>query len=344
MTDDGRIEVLASGGGTQLAPSAGDPFDEDDPGPWRISGLAMTPGVTTGGSMIPTYWSEDVLREAAPYLEGEHLLSDRKHDPEESPGVDEVLGEVTESEYIDGHGIGYTAEIDDRDVARKIARNRLDGSPHLVRTLSDETRDVDGQEATVADEILGFDGLAVVRTGAGSDVGIELGTDAVEALAEAFDVQPSDEPAESGTDTNMSDIQDSDGPDVEQLQKENRELRSKLRSLEGESDDMKMAYAEALSETSPFDAETLCDRFEFRELREQIDAEDVVETLTPAPRTRDLNPTGQTQGSETAETLSADEEQELEVLHARRDALERFADDDHLETIDERIETLESKD
>jgi hypothetical protein len=99
VTDDDQIEVLASSGGTQLAPSAGDPFDSEDSGPWRISGLAMTPGVTTGGSMVPTYWSEDVLREAAPLLEGEHLLSDRKHDPEESPGVDEVLGEEDWEEW-----------------------------------------------------------------------------------------------------------------------------------------------------------------------------------------------------------------------------------------------------
>jgi hypothetical protein len=352
MTDDDRIEVLANGGGTQLAPAAPDPFDEDDPGPWPIHGVAMTPGLATGGSLIPTVWTADVLEDATPKLAGKDIVTDRDHNPEEKPGVREVIGEVTATEYLSGHGIGYNGEIDDRDIAQKIARGRLDASPYLYRTLSDEIRDVDGTEATVADEVLGFDNLAVVRNGAGGeDVSIEsgphpdLGSDAAEALAEAFPAeQRGDERAESRTgpsagQQNMS-SDNPDTPDVEQLQKENRELRARLRDQQTEDDELAFAYAEALSEGSPFEPSELVERYTFKELREKADAPEVVETLTPAPRTRDPDPAGATPGSGGAETLSADVEQELDTLQQRRVALSGHATDEHLNELDERIETL----
>ena len=354
MSNDDRIEVLANGGGTQLAPSAGDPFDEDDPGPWPIHGVAMTPGLATGGSLIPTMWTPDVLEDATPKLAGKDIVTDRKHDPEENPGVREVIGEVTATEYLSDHGIGYNGEVDDREIAQKIARGRLDASPYLYRTLSDETRDVDGTEATVADEVLGFDNLAVVRNGAGGDdVAIQtgphpdLGSEAAEALAEAFpDEQPSDEPAEPGTgpstiDTNMSN-NDPDDPDptVESLSEEVETLRRENKRLRAENSPIKGTLAETLAADSPFTADELADRFSFDELRERVEDDDVVETLTPAPRTRDPDPTGQTKGERGAETLSADDEAELETLRQRREVLADFATEARLDELDEQIETL----
>jgi cell division protein FtsB len=355
MTDDDRIEVLANGGGTQLAPDAPDPFDEDDPGPWPIHGVAMTPGLATGGSLIPTVWTADVLEDATPKLAGKDIVTDRKHDPEESPGAREVIGEVTVTEYLSGHGIGYNGEVDDREIAQKIARGRLDASPYLYRTLTDETRVVDGTEASVAEEVLGFDNLAVVRNGAGGDdVAIQagphpdLGSEAAEALAEAFpaDAQPSDGPAEPGTglltiDTNMSN-NDPDDPDptVESLSEEVETLRRENKRLRAENSPIKGTLAETLAADSPFTADELADRFSFDELRERVEDDDVVETLTPDPRTRDPDPAGATPGSGGAETLSADEEQELDTLQQRREALSEHATDEHLDELDDRIETL----
>ena len=346
---DARVEVLTPGGGTQLAPDAPDPFDENSMGPWPVHGVAMPEeSVTTGGSLIPTVWTADVLRDATPKLDGKDIVTDQKHDREEKPGVREVIGEVTATEYLSGHGIGYNGEIDDREIAQKIARGRLDASPYLYRTLTDETREVNGSEGRVPEAILGFDNLAVVRNGAGGDnVAIQagphpdLGSDAAEALAEAF---PVDERAESragpsAEQQNMSD-DNPDDPDVEQLQQENRELRARLRDQQTEDDELAFAYAEALSEGSPFEPSELVDRYSFKELREKADAPEVVETLTPAPRTRDTDPTGETQGSGGAETLSADDEAELDTLRQRREALAGHATDDHLEELNDKIETL----
>ena len=358
MTD--HVEVLATGGGTQLAPEAPDPFNESDSGPWPIHGIAMPEDkVLTGGSLTPTLWTADVLREATSKLDGQDIVTDQKHDPDDKPGVREVIGAVTATEYLSGHGIGYNGEIDDRSIAQKIARGRLDASPYLYRTLTDEKRDVDGTEATIPEEILSFDNLAVVRNGAGGDdVAIQagthpdLGSEAAEALAEAFPHEPrqrDDGPCQSSggnnydppSNTDMSDTQDPD-PDktVEQLSDENRQLRRRVQELELEHREIKGGLAEALAEQSPFDAGELEEKFSYKEMRARFDDGDVVETLTPAPRTRDPDPTGETQGSGGAETLSADEEQELDTLRQRREVLADFATEDRLDEIDDKIETL----
>lgn len=353
MSVPDRVEVLATGGGARLAPESGDPFDEDSTGPWPIHGIAMPENkVLTGGSLTPTLWTADVLEAATPKLDGKDIVTDRKHTPGEKPAARDVIGAVTATEYLSGHGIGYNGEVDDREMAKKIARGRLDASPYLYRMLSDETREVDGTEATLPEEILSFDNLAVVRNGAGGDDATiqagphpDLGPEAAEALAAAFphgsnaDERPDSRVGSPENRENMSN-QDPDDPTVETLQKENRELRAKLRARDDENDELAFAYAEALSEGSPFEPSELVDRYSFKELRGKVETEDVVETLTPAPRTRDPDPTGSDRGVGGAETLSADDEAELETLRQRREVLADFATEARLDEIDAEIETL----
>jgi len=139
----------------------------------------------------------------------------------------------------------------------------------------------------------------------------------------------------------MSDKDPDPDPTVETLQKENRELRARLREHESEDDELAYACAEALSEGSPFDPSELVDRYSFKELREKVETEDVVETLTPAPRTRDTDPTGETGGVGGEETLSPDDEAELDTLRQRREVLADFATEARLDELEAEIESIE---
>jgi len=175
------------------------PAFEDDSDPFVVNGVALGEGdVTVGASQTATYWPPPVLREAAPKLEGVPIVvnnSADSHDPGSQPPVSDIVGEVTDAAYADGVGIIYQGEVDDREIARKIDRGRVDVSPVMARELGDysETHD-----ARVAESIPEFRDLGIVFEGASDDASIETGPNASaavlsdnalagEALAAAFD-------------------------------------------------------------------------------------------------------------------------------------------------------------
>jgi len=66
-----------------------------------IEGIALKPTMDVEG----TDWPEDALREAADTLEGSPVIESFDGDPD-------TIGKVTDSEYRDGAGVWYRAEID----------------------------------------------------------------------------------------------------------------------------------------------------------------------------------------------------------------------------------------
>jgi hypothetical protein len=66
-----------------------------------IEGIALTPTMDVQG----TDWPEDALREAADSLKGSPVIESFGGDPD-------TVGEVTDSEYRDGEGVWYRAEIE----------------------------------------------------------------------------------------------------------------------------------------------------------------------------------------------------------------------------------------
>jgi hypothetical protein len=159
------------------------PAFEDDSDPFVVNGVALGEGnVTVGASQTATYWPPPVLREAAPKLEGVPIVANNSadsHDPGSQPPVRDIVGEVTDAAYADGVGIIYQGEVDDREIARKIDRGRVDVSPVMARDLGDysETHD-----ARVAESITEFRDLGIVFEGASADASIETGPNASAAV------------------------------------------------------------------------------------------------------------------------------------------------------------------
>jgi len=108
-----------------------------------IEGIALKPTSDVQG----TDWPEDALREAAESLEGVPVVENFGGDPD-------TIGEVTESEYRDGEGVWYRAEID-RDIPFdevKMAPAVTFGAPQL-----------DEDENRVMVKGLGFESMAPVQ-------------------------------------------------------------------------------------------------------------------------------------------------------------------------------------
>lgn len=176
-----------------LASQKSSPEFEDESDPIEVNGVALGEGDTTrGASGIATYWPGDVLREAASMLEGKPIVvnnNPESHAPGSQPPVSDIVGEVTDTAYAEGVGIIYQGEVDDYDIAQKIARGRVDVSPVMARTLGDydEQRD-----ARVAESISEFRDLGIVFQGASASNSIEIGPNpsaaalAGEALAAAW--------------------------------------------------------------------------------------------------------------------------------------------------------------
>lgn len=160
---------------------ATDSFDPDG-GPWTVHGVALTPSITHGGSGVARFWPEDALRDAADrgLLEGRPIVKNY-HDLDGQAPADDVIGEVSETEYAEGIGLVYEGEISDRDIAEKVANDYLDVSP--VPHIADETYDAD-RDAHVVEKLAGFRDIAVVATGAVEGNEIEMGANpAITALA-----------------------------------------------------------------------------------------------------------------------------------------------------------------
>lgn len=160
--------------------TAGDPTGiarcaplEGQEAPFTVHGVAIGSGDVTMGENGPKVWPAAELRRAAPSLVGVPLT--KNHDDER---VESVIGEVVDVGFDPDVGVVYEAEVDDRGLAMKIARGRLEVSIHAVH--ADGGRTDDGY--MIAEQIRFLD-LSVVPRGAAQSNTIESGTSQSEALA-----------------------------------------------------------------------------------------------------------------------------------------------------------------
>ncbi|WP_254547481.1 bZIP transcription factor [Halomarina pelagica] len=358
-----QTESRIAGGPAILA--AGQPTpapDNTEQGPWTIHGLALpADAVTYGQSHERTYWPADVVEAATEALREAHVV--RGH-PDEV-GLSDIVGQVTDVRFIEGLGLAYEAAVDDPDVAKQAERGRVDASPYLYRVLGDHD---EARDARVATEILDVRDLGIVPNGAAPGTGVQSGphpefagvsasasgsgpgsttaseaaVEVEEALSQAFGGGAGgilDEPMTNDTDGTPEAIEALESR-VEQLEQDNEQLRE-------ENATAREIYAEALSEHSPFDTETLTAKFDLGELRERVEATEEAD-VTPqvSPRTSSPSPSPDASGSEgdgTAgiEALSAAEQERLETLEQRRDLFRgRPGMADHVEQIETEIADL----
>lgn len=161
--------------------------------PFTVNGVAIGADEVTLGSNGPKYWPSDELRRAVQSLVGVPLT--KNHDDDR---VESVVGEVVEAGFEPDVGIVFEAEVDDEDLATKIARGRLDVSIHAAHRANGVT---DNGEMIVAD--IRFLDLSVVPRGGSPSNFVEAGSSPSEALASlnADDVEGY---LETGTSTNTT--------------------------------------------------------------------------------------------------------------------------------------------
>jgi hypothetical protein len=127
----------------------------------------------TFGTNGPKFWPAGPLRRSAESLVGAPLT--KNHDDER---VESVIGEVVDAAFEDGVGVVYEAEVDDFDIAQKIARGRLEVSIHAAHGADGRTDD----GAMIVEDITFLD-LSVVPRGAAASNTIQTGSSPTQALA-----------------------------------------------------------------------------------------------------------------------------------------------------------------
>lgn len=140
----------------------------DDDAPWTIHGIAIGEGdVTRGQSGIRKKWPREALKPATDTLEGRSLVED--HD-NSSRGV---VGEVVATEYRDGVGILYEAELYDEELAERVANGLLEVS---IRGYHGDVEEMDEtEEGAKLVERVRFDNLSIVPSGAAPSNSAEMG-------------------------------------------------------------------------------------------------------------------------------------------------------------------------
>lgn len=152
--------------------------------PVQVSGVAIGENdVTRGGSGKETLWPPETLKASAEGLMGQPLATDTNHtadDPKAQTPVEAIAGEITWSGYKPGVGVLYEAEVDDPDLATKIANGRVEVSPLVSRELEAlESGDADYK----ATDITRWRDLALVAQGAAPSNEITVGSNPMKAEA-----------------------------------------------------------------------------------------------------------------------------------------------------------------
>ncbi len=279
--------------------------------PYTVHGVAIGANEVTHGANGAKFWPEDELRAAVQSLVGVPLT--KNHDDK---SVESVVGEVLDAGFEPDVGIVFEAEVDEEELATKVARGRLEVSIHAIH--GDGGRTPAGE--LIAEDIRFLDLSLVPRGGSPSNF-IEAGESPSEALAslstdevagyfnksmsnDTDEHESEEEELEADIEAEEAEVEADESQDeqneaeveaaelrdeVQSLQAENQELRAELQSV-------RLEYAEQLSEGSPFEAAELAEKFSFDELREKFDEaeaslvtdEDTSEAeATPAPQTGD---------------------------------------------------------
>lgn len=182
MTDT-PYETIQSG----IAVLAEDEPTWDD-GPFPVRGVALPEDIVTNGDNtenVATYWSPDVVQDAAPLFEGTKIVDGSEHSAEEvmenpQPSPKTIVGEIMNVHYRDGVGVLYEGEVDDPEIAKQIDRGRVEVSPSLFRSLDGQHEEFD---ARIAEDVKAVRDLSIVADGAAAGNSIEPAPVAMEALS-----------------------------------------------------------------------------------------------------------------------------------------------------------------
>ncbi|WP_152422172.1 hypothetical protein [Natrialba asiatica] len=147
-------------------------LDEQDT-PYVVHGVAIGEAEVTHGQNGPKFWSATELRAAVQSLVGVPL--NKNHVDND---VDAVIGEVVDAAYEDDVGIVFEAEVDDEEIAMKIARGRLEVSIHAIHQTNGMTDD----GARIVKDVRFLD-LSVVPRGGSPSNFVQAGSSPSEALA-----------------------------------------------------------------------------------------------------------------------------------------------------------------
>jgi ElaB/YqjD/DUF883 family membrane-anchored ribosome-binding protein len=182
-TPRGRAGQLERADGGLLRTDA-DPDDPEATGPFRVWAQLFEPGdVTRGGdgsddaggerNERAAHWNESALQEGIDEFAPSERF--RKHIVDghpQNPSIRDILGEALNAAIDDEHGVVLEGEVDGRETARLIQRDRVGISPYVYRTLGEYNEDKDAHEV---EEILGVRDYGIVRNGEGPSATIHLG-------------------------------------------------------------------------------------------------------------------------------------------------------------------------
>lgn len=247
---------------------AGDPFDPDDDGPYRVHGIAIPEnGLTFGENEEWVFWPEDVARSTEGQVAGRNIIDLHP----ESPTNDDVIGEVTEEKYLPGVGLAWSGEVDSRRRAKQVHRGRLDASPYLfAHDGGDAELPENAPENTiVASSVSKVRDIGMVPDGAIEDSQVQPGPhpdmsgengDVQAALAAGFDESEGDGDgrtykSEGGEGRDMGSKGGDDDPTVQELQELLKEVREERDALQTEVKTLRQPYLEAVTADSDLSAE-----------------------------------------------------------------------------------------
>jgi len=147
-----------------------------------VSGIALGAGdVTVGQSGTKKKWPAETLKDAAPTLAGQPLVTDHENNSRNT------VGQVTKAGYKEDVGVVYEAVLFDNELAQKVEKGLLEVSIRGYHKDPEEMeKDEDG--AAIIDKLV-FDNLSIVPNGASPSNTLEMGEHAEleQNLAGLFD-------------------------------------------------------------------------------------------------------------------------------------------------------------
>lgn len=294
-------------------------LDDSEP-PYTVHGVAIGADDVTMGKHGPKFWPAAELRRAVSTLVGVPLT--KNHDDER---VESVVGEVVDAGYEDGVGIVYEAEVDESELATKIARGRLEVSIHAGHTNGGHTED----GAMIAENIRFLD-LSVVPRGAAPSNSVESGASASEALAS---LSADDVGAMLGHDATTAGSEHGDAPGADGQSPRTPSDATTSTMTETNSEELDEADADA--EEASLDESPEAEDVEEAELDDGTDIEaeadaDEEAELTDEPEAgedvEDASAEAELQ-DEITELRAENEELRQELESVRMEYAERLADD-----------------
>ena len=287
---------------------------DDQSEPYTVHGVAIGANEVTYGKNGPKFWPDTALQAAVQSLVGVPL--NKNHDDKT---VESVVGEVVDAGFEPGIGIVFEAEIDDEELATKVARGRLEVSVHALHGDGGRT-----SEGEVIVEDVRFLDLSLVPRGGSPSNYVEAGEHPSEVLAslsvsdvDAILATSGSDSTSTMTDDNTDDIE----PDDEEAEVEADTESDETGEAEVEADDESEKTEEAKVEADDESEATEEDELEGDELRDEV--------ATLRSQNQELRNELQSVRLEYASQLSEDTAFEAEML------AEKFSFDELREAFDE---------